>query len=187
MEKSTSVSAMRSERRGEERRLAAFLLGTMLVLLPPLLGAITPERARAEVIDRVVAFIDDEAITLSDFREYMNRARQLTPEISRTEAINALINRRLLLREANRLRLRGGPDKEINEYIDIKVRVFIKISPEEIEEFYNENREKFKATPLDDVRDDIERLLRERKVNKRLKKHIEQLRSKSYIKINLLP
>lgn len=142
----------------------------------------------AELIDRVVAFIDDEAITLTDFTQYIKKAEKLTPGLSEEKAINTLINRRLLLREAKRIRLRGKSDDElIKEYVDIKVRFFIKITPEEIERFYNENRERFGKTPIDNVRDDIERLLREREVTKRLMKLVKKLRAKSYIEINLTP
>jgi len=156
---------------------------TMILVLTAFL-----QLSSAELIDRVVAFIDDEAITLTDFMQYTKKAKGLTPGISEEEAINALINRRLLLREAKRIRLRGKSDDElIKEYIDIKVRVFIKIPPEEIERFYNQNRKRFGKTPLDNVRDDIERLLREREVNKHLRKLIEKLREKSYIKINFIP
>ncbi|NOZ25979.1 MAG: hypothetical protein GXO94_07835 [Nitrospirae bacterium] len=160
----------------------------ILVLTSALISAVPVPGAGAELIDRVVAFIDDEAITLTDFLQYMAKAGKLTPGISGETAINALINRRLLLREAKRIRLRGKSDDElIREYVDIKVRVFIKIPPEEVERFYNENRERFGETPLGDVWDDIERLLREREVNRRLRKHIEKLREGAYIKINLTP
>lgn len=167
-------------------RYYKYILTIVLTLTLVLTAFLQP--STAELIDRVVAFIDDEAITLTDFMQYIEKAKKLAPGLSEEEAINALINRRLLLREAKRIRLRGKSDDElIKEYVDIKVRVFIKIPPEEIERFYNENRERFGKTLIDDVWDDIERLLREREVNKRLRKHIEKLREKSYIKINLTP
>ncbi len=186
-ERYTSASDTPSDGRVSQRAryTPAVLLALTLVLT---LTAAVPGPAGAEVIDRVVAFIDDEAITLADFEQYMSSAEKLTPGISRETAINALINRRLLLRAAKRIRLRGKTDDEIiQEYVDIKVRVFIKIPPEEIERFYNENRDRFGETPVGDVWDDIERLLREREVNRRLRKHIERLREEAYIKINLPP
>ncbi|HEB76024.1 MAG TPA: hypothetical protein ENJ04_06710 [Nitrospirae bacterium] len=186
-ERYTSASDTPSDGRVSQpvRYTPAVLLALTLLLT---LTAAVLGPAGAEVIDRVVAFIDDEAITLADFEQYMSSAEKLTPGISRETAINALINRRLLLRAAKRIRLRGKTDDEIiQEYVDIKVRVFIKIPPEEIERFYNENRDRFGETPVGDVWDDIERLLREREVNRRLRKHIERLREEAYIKINLPP
>ncbi len=163
------------------------ILLTLTLTLTLILTAFL-QLSSAELIDRVVAFIDDEAITLTDFTQYIKRAKKSAHGLSEEEAINALINRKLLLREAKRIRLRGKSDDElIKEYVDIKVRVFIKIPPEEIERFYNKNRKRFGKTPIYDVRDDIERLLKEREVNKRLRKLIEKLREKSYIKINLTP
>lgn len=190
-ERYTSVSDMHSDNRvtGYGLRVAGskynnYILTIVLTMILVLTAFL--QLSSAELIDRVVAFIDDEAITLTDFMQYIEKAKKSAPGLSEEEAINALINRKLLLREAKRIRLRGKSDDElIKEYIDIKVRVFIKIPPEEIERFYNENRERFGKTPIDDVRDDIERLLREREVNKHLKKLIKRLREKSYIKINL--
>jgi len=189
----TSVSAMHSddEVASTGLRIPGFkgrtlALVTLLILALTVVLTAFPRLARAELIDRVVAFIDDEAITLSDFIQYTRKAKKLKHELSEEQAINALINRRLLLREAKRIRLRGKSDDElIREYVDIKVRVFIKIPPEAVERFYNENKERFGKTPIDDVWDDIERLLKEREVNKRLTRLIEKLREKSYIKINL--
>ncbi len=192
-ERCISVLDMHSDNRVSGFGLRAVSSGyhrcilTILLTLTLTLTAFL-QLSSAELIDRVIAFIDDEAITLTDFMQYTQKAKKLAHGLSEEEAINALINRRLLLREAKRIRLRGKTDDElIKEYIDIKVRVFIKIPPEEIEKFYNENRERFGKTPIEDVRDDIERLLRERDVNKHLRKLIEKLREKSYIKINLTP
>ena len=192
-ERYISVSDMHSDNRvaGCGLRVAAFRYNNcILTIVLALILVLTTflQLASAELIDRVVAFIDDEAITLTDFTQYIKKTEKSAHGLSEKEAINTLINRRLLLREAKRIRLRGKTDDElIKEYIDIKVRVFIKIPPEEIESFYNNNRKRFGKTPIEDVRDDIERLLREREVNKRLRKLIEKLREKSYIKINLTP
>ncbi|GMT47165.1 MAG: hypothetical protein IEMM0007_0731 [bacterium] len=192
-EKYISVSDTHSDNRVADRgsRVESSGYSTcILTIVLTLILVLTAflQLSSAELIDRVVAFIDDEAITLTDFMQYTKKAKKLAHGLSEEEAINALINRKLLLREAKRIRLRGKTkDELIKEYIDIKIRVFIKIPPEEIERFYNKNRGRFGKTPIEDVRDDIERLLREREVNKHLKKLIKRLREKSYIKINLTP
>jgi hypothetical protein len=141
----------------------------------------------AEVVDRVVAFVDDDAITLMEFRRYYQMAKVYTPDLSEKKALDIMINRRLLLREARKIRLKGDhEDQLINEYIDIKIRAFIIIPPEEIRKYYRKNNDKFKGVPLERVRRSIERLLIERETNKRLSGHIEELRRRSYIRINML-
>ncbi len=139
--------------------------------------------AQAEIQDRVVAFIDEEAITQSELEEAYQKSIRLKPDITRREALETMINRRLLLREARRLRMEAPEDAAVEEYIDLKVRAFIKVSEQAVEGFYKENIKEFKGLNLSAVRDNIETLLREKEVNERLKRHIEELRAKSYIKI----
>ena len=92
----------------------------------------------------------------------------------------------LLLREAKKLRIEGvNPDEVIREYIELKLKTFIKITEDDLREFYDKNRKEFGKTDFDDAREKIEEYLVEKEVNIRLKKHIEDLRTKAYIKIQL--
>jgi hypothetical protein len=140
----------------------------------------------AEVIDRVVAFVDDNAITMSELEEEYARAEKITPDITRREVLETMVNRFVMLREAKRLRMEAPDDEKLLEdYIDIKVAAFIKVSDDEIKEFYEANRDQFGGQELAALRDKIEQYLREREINNKLKKHIEELREKAYIKIIL--
>lgn len=140
----------------------------------------------AEVVDRVVAFVDDKAITLSDLEDNYKAAAKLRPDIKKEDVLNTKINRMLLLREAKKLRIEGAnPDEVIREYIELKLRTFIKITEDDLREFYDKNRKEFGKAEFDDSREKIEEYLVEKEVNIRLKKHIEDLRSKAYIKIQL--
>lgn len=142
--------------------------------------------ASAKLIDRVVAFVDDRAITLSEFEDYYKNTIRVKPEIKKEEALNTLINRILLLKEAKKLRIDAtSEDAIISEYIELKLRTFIKITEEDIKEFYEKNMEEFGSVDFENVRDKIELYLTEREVNERLKKHLEDLKSKAYIKIQL--
>ncbi len=162
-------------------RPAAFAAALLLLWL-----VLSASPLPAVVIERIAAFIDDEAITLTEFEDYLERARRLSPDLSEEEAMNTLINRRLLLREAKRLRIRGGSDDEIvREYINIRIRSYIKVPPEEVESYYATYRDRFGKARLSDVRQEIERLLREKEINRRLQRHIEELRKRVYIKVNL--
>jgi hypothetical protein len=140
----------------------------------------------AAVIDRVVAFVDNHAITLSELEKAYDKAVKITPDITRREVLNTMVNRYVLLREAKRLRMEAPDDEKLLEdYIDLKVAAFIKVSDAEIEKFYDTNRDQFAGQALSEVREQIEAYLREKEINNRLKKHIEELKKKAYIKLLL--
>lgn len=142
--------------------------------------------AEAELIDRVVAFVDEEAITLSEFRSQYDNIRELSPDVTREEVIQTIINRKLLLREARKYRIEGPNDEEVmKEYIDLKVRAFIRVNETEIQRFYKEHIDRFEGKQFDAVRDDIEMYLTEKKVNERLKETLDRLKKDAYIKIQL--
>ena len=138
----------------------------------------------AELIDRVVACVDDKAITLSELNETFDRTRKMQPDITRREVLDTMVNRMLLLNEAKRLRFEGKSDEELlNEYIELKVKAFIRVREEDIEDYYQKNIEEFKEAPYESVRDKIEHYFAEREINSLLKKQIEELRAKAYIRV----
>lgn len=138
----------------------------------------------AQIYDHVVAYVMDNAITLSEFNEVFENTKKVSPDITKEEVINTMINRLLLLNEAKKIRLTAKNDDEmIKEYIDIKIRTFVQVRDDEVKQFYENNIIEFKDKPYDDVKDEIERYLIESEVNKMLKKHIEELRGATCIKI----
>jgi hypothetical protein len=140
----------------------------------------------AGVKDRVVAFVDNDAITLSELEMKYHDTVKVTSDITQEEVLNTMVNRLLLLREAKKIRLEAPSEDELlNEYIDLKIRAFIRITEEELEDFYNKNISKFEGKELDSVREDIENYLAENEVNQRLKTLINELRGKSCVKIQL--
>ncbi len=156
---------------------------TILILILSLKGLLY-----GEVLERVVAFVDDIAITLTEFKRYYADAKRLSPDITPEEAVQTLINRNLLLREAERLRIRGRDDDDkIRRYIDIKIRLYVRVSDSEIERYYRENIKSLGTEPLDRLRKHIKRLLIEKKTNILLQEHLKKLREKAYIKINYIP
>ena len=163
----------------------------------------------AEVLDRVVAIVDDEAVMLSEFNEAFQKASSPQDEsaegedsgrdITEEEVLNGLINRILLLKEAKRfgpaVNTRKDDNALINEYIEKRIKSFISIPFSEIETFYKLNKEFFlpqgESTGVDNnknlykVRDEIEAYLIEKELNKKLLMHIKELREKAYIKMQL--
>ncbi|MCX5717752.1 MAG: hypothetical protein NTW44_05470 [Nitrospirae bacterium] len=165
----------------ETKKLLLLLFLNLAFLL-----AVNLSAASAEIIDRVVAFVDDKAITLSNLEDNYKTAVKLRPDIKKEEVLNTKINRMLLLREAKKLRIEGANEDEVlREYIELKLKTFIKITEDDLREFYENNRKEFGKADFDDAREKIEEYLVEKEVNIRLKKHIEDLRTKAYIKIQL--
>lgn len=142
--------------------------------------------AGAEVMDRVVAFVDDHAITLSEFREQFDRASTLRADMRASEVLDTMVNRILLLREAKKYRIEAPTDEEImKEYIDLKVRAFIRIGESEMEDFFVRHEKEFAGKEFEDVREEIERFLAEQDLNERLKDVVAELRRRAYIKTQL--
>jgi hypothetical protein len=139
-----------------------------------------------EIRDRVVAFVDNIAITLSELEETYAHTLRVTPDITKDEVLNTMVNRLLLLREAKKIKLEAPSEDELlREYIDLRIRAFIMIKEEEIEDFYKKHNDEFQGKGFDAVRDEIENYLIENQLNQRLKSHINELREKSCIKIQL--
>lgn len=139
----------------------------------------------AEVLsDWVVAFVDNEAITNSELQEQYRETLKITPDISKEEVLNTMINRILILREAKKYRIEGpSPDAVIKEYIDLKERAFIRVPETEIEKYFKENSGMFSGKKYEDVLDEIEQYLIEKELNARLKETLRKLRKTAYIKI----
>ncbi|MGO9014184.1 MAG: hypothetical protein ACLQF0_04310 [Dissulfurispiraceae bacterium] len=176
-----SVSVKHSNSSSNRKILFSFiLLFTSCCLLPTVVYS--------EVLDRVVAYVNNNAITLSAFQKSAQGAREKLGNVSDSDIINSMINNLLLVEAAKNMRLEApDDDKLVQEYIDIKIKPAIIIREEDMERFYNENRGQFKGQDYVDVRDEIEKYLVELDTNKQLKKLIEELRSKSDIKILLNP
>jgi hypothetical protein len=138
----------------------------------------------AKVIDRIVAYVDNEAITYNELMaEHVQHKRS---KITVEQTLNGMINRRLLLVEARRLRLGDmGDEVLIDEYVNQRIRAFIVIPTSEIGQYYRKNRKKFRRAPLNQVRGKIIRLLTEAEVNVRLEHHLDELRKKVNIGIFL--
>jgi hypothetical protein len=140
--------------------------------------------SHAELIDRVVAYVNDRAITLSELRETYERTLKIQPDISMSEVLNTMINRLLLLTDARRLRIEAKTDEEVlSEYVEFKVKAFIRVREEDIAEYYRNNQQEFGDAAYESVRDKIEDYLSEKEINRLLKVQIAELRAKAYVKV----
>ena len=140
----------------------------------------------AGIRDRVVAYVDNNVITLSELEERYSHTLEITPDITKDEVLHTMVNRLLLLREAKKIKLEAPSEDELlKEYIDLKVRAFIRIKEEEIVDFYNQHKADFQEKELEMVREEIENVLTEKALNESLKSHIEDLKEKACVKIQL--
>lgn len=157
------------------------LLLTLLLLLIPfrLLFA-------AELIDRVVAYVDDHAITYSEFRQKYAQMKQVVPNITEQEVANAMINNILLVEQARKIRLEAKSDDDlVKEYIDVRIKSRIYIKEEQLSAYYAEHKGEFGGKDYLSVRDEIENYLMELETSRQLKEHIAELRSQADIVIQL--
>ena len=140
----------------------------------------------AGIQDRVVAYVDNSAITLSELEKKYAETVHVTPAVTREEVLNTMINRLLLVREARTIRLKSQLEDELlREYVDLKIRAFIRIKDEEIKAFYDKHAADFPEKELDEIREDIENYLIEQELNNRLKKHIAELKDNACVSIQL--
>jgi hypothetical protein len=140
----------------------------------------------ASIKDRVVAFVDNTAITLSELEGVYSELQKVTPNLTKEEVLNTMVNRILLLREAKKIRLEAPSEDELlKEYIDLKIRIFIKIKEEDVLDFYQKHIEDFQGKEFETVREEIENYLTEAELNRLLKMHIDELRKKAYVRLQL--
>lgn len=173
----------------EEQRVkgrAAVMKFALCLLFCALYSVLCAPRLHAEVIDRVVAYVDDTAITLSELQKQYAKVKETVSSITEEEVLNSMVNSQLLLKEAKKMRLDAPTKDEIlKDYIDIKIKAAIIIKDEEIDKFYNEHWKDFKDRDHAAVREEIEKYLSELETNKQLKKHLEELRSRAEVKVQL--
>src|SRR5574340_1041696 len=140
--------------------------------------------ASAAVSDRVIAFVDNDAITMSELDAQYKIMVKISPGIAIGEVLDTMINRILILREARKYRIEApSVDQVMQEYIDLKVRAFIRVGESDIVKFYQENRASFPGKEFEDVRDEIDSYLTEKELNDRLKELLKELRRDAYIRI----
>jgi len=143
-------------------------------------------RLHAGIRDRVVAYVDNTAITLTELEQKYAETVVYAPSAMREDVLNTMVNRILLIREARKIRLK--PEREdalLDEYVDLKIRAFIRIRDDEIKNFFDAHASDFQGRALEEVKEDIEEILIEQELNKRLKEHLDELRKKACVKMQL--
>jgi len=175
---------VKSEKLKKQQKTLSIFFNLLLVIF--LLLFILCPLLSAEIRDRVVASVDNTAITLSELEEIDTKTQKVTPGVIKDEVLNTMINRVLLLREAKKLKLDAhSEDEMLRDYLDLKIRPFIRIKEEELTDFYEKHIRDFYGQDFEQVREKIETYLTEKEMNEHVKMHINELRGKTYIKLQL--
>jgi peptidyl-prolyl cis-trans isomerase SurA len=201
--------------------------GLTLFSLPILCLLLFSCPAWATLIDRVVASVNNQVITLSElnqavaFNALVGREKR---EKIRSETLEGLINRRLLMQEASRLKFveiseqdvdgeieklkkRLGSEKNfadfmreadisreqlarmfrerllVERFIEKKIGLFIRVTRDEAQAFYDRNAERFKGQSFQQVQKEILAGLQGQKLDQQIEKYIKELKSKADIRI----
>lgn len=159
-------------------------ISVLVMLFSLLMVCLLPERALSELIDRVMASVDDEAITSFDLEGFIAKMKARGIRVTGKEALDTLVNRKLLIGEARKLRLEAeSDDRLIERYIEIKIRPFVFVKQEEVRAYFEEHKENFKGVDYLQVRPKIERLIFEKKLNGAIKRHLRMLKKRHSVKI----
>jgi peptidyl-prolyl cis-trans isomerase SurA len=207
------------------------IAGSVIVLAGCILFGSTVRDACAELVDRVVAAVNNDVITLSELRQSVafNAALGGKENGSRLEmeTLQGIINRRLLLQEAYRLKVaevsepdiavevarlrqRLGTETAFREFltrtdlteaqldkllgerllverfVEKKIGLFARVSRDDVQAYFREHPGEFKDKRFAEVQKEITAHLAEQKVSQQLEQYVDELRSRSFIRINSL-
>lgn len=158
-----------------------------ILVLVMLFNIIFISIGNCEIINRVIAYVDDQVITLKDFMEFKDKITEKFPEITNKEIIELLINRKLLAKKGKELFFEGQEEDIINNYIELKVKSKIIITENQIKDYYENNKKFLGTESYLSLREQIEKYLFEKELNIKLKNFIQDLKAESDIKIIFIP
>jgi len=104
------------------------------VLFLLITAAINEVNAR-ETIDRIVAIVNDDLVTLSEFNDYMSGLPELSKDIDKYQALNELVDQLLLEQEAIKLGIYVTDDEVKQSIANIKQQ--FGMSDEKMQEVLN--------------------------------------------------
>jgi len=176
----------------------AVLIFFSLILLLPGCGSDPGPAAKDSVIQ-----VNNWHISLAEFNDLLKFEVYADPEVdltrdSRTAFIDYLIQKELMIQEANRLKLDRKEEfvRTIQTYwestlirhlLDLKTEEFKKmilVTEEEIDDYYAENKDWFDGTPIDEVREQIVQTLTSRKLSAKIEEWTDALRQNAEIIID---
>ncbi len=166
----------------------------LFVIIAFLLHALFLNSIGAEILERIVAIVNDDVILLSEYKKELESAKKSGRRRSVEEVLEEMINSNLLLHEAKKywagvsvVRNDTAIDDKavINEYINRRIKAFIHIAYEDIEAYYMNNRDLFGNREFYNARDEIEEYLVNEELKVRLRQYLKELRKSAYIRVQL--
>lgn len=181
-----------------------------------------------EIVDRIIAIVNNEVISLSDLKRrmalYSIIKNSADLEETKRKALEDLIDERLMLSEASRFGIDEPPEEEIKaeikkierdigspagtnekllwygltledlnelsksrliikKFIDQRINLFILISPDEVDRYLEENKEKFKGFSQKEARIKATKMLTDKRSREKFMEFKARLRAKANIKI----
>jgi len=144
--------------------------------------------------------IDSIKITKAEFEKDFQKFNLSKPDTSaaRKEFIESLVNRKLILKEAETTNLDKDPAflEDVQDFweqsllklvVDKKAKqlfMTIKINDKEIDDFYNANKDKFGDKPMSDVYGEVRLILFKKKQQDAVTVWLDALRKNANVKVN---
>ncbi|MBL7032160.1 MAG: hypothetical protein ISR97_03140 [Nitrospira sp.] len=148
--------------------------------------------ADAELIERIVATVNDDVILLSEFKTAVRLTEESGKAVIEEDILELMIQNRLLLEQAKKFSFGmdasagpSTPDMVIQHYIDRRIKALIYIPFRDIETHYFINIEKYDDRDLYDVKDEIEKYLLNKKLEIKIQEHIDELKQGARIRVQL--
>ena len=142
----------------------------------------------SEVLDRVVAVVNDEVILLTELKNEISAQKESGSGLTAAEVLDDMINTLVLLDEARKFMLNitaSDIDSIVDLYVERSIKAIIHIPFKEVESYYIDHNELYVDKEFYDVKDEIESYMLENELKIRILIHTKELRSKSYVRIQL--
>jgi hypothetical protein len=194
----TVLSEPRGSRKVSQRPAGAYSRIVRLAVLSLFILCLAslPRPANAVLVDHIVAAVNRDVITYSDLEHAVALNMRLGAggkdrKLLESETLEGLITRRLLVQEARRLRFVDVTDQEISaesdklrkQFVEKKVGLFMRVSREQAQKFFEERSDLYKGRRFQDVQKLIYSLLTKQKIDQQLDQYVTELRSKADIRI----
>jgi len=149
--------------------------------------------SHAELLDRIVAVVNSDVILYSELQDAVEHSKAEGEKKSEIEILHDLIDRTLLLERARKFSADMDTyalDKDeartmIDDYINRRIRAFIHVPFESIENYYESHKDDFGGRDIYGAWDAIESRLKVDLLRKKIEEHMVLLRKEAYIRIQL--
>jgi hypothetical protein len=147
----------------------------------------------AGLLERVVAVVNDDVILHTELQEAVRISEASGDRGAEQEILEKMIERKLVLEQAKVFRLAHDTydeeereaQKLIDGYVESRIKPFIHVSFEEIENYHAARGEDFGGRNVYESWDDIENILRNEKLEAKLEEHVAALKKNAYIRRQL--